>query len=70
MAGRHVTDDIRLVECRACDGSGHELHWFPQPDDPYYMRETCLTCPDCDGQGRFEVEVEPIEEFELFEARP
>jgi hypothetical protein len=32
--------------------------------DPYYMSRTNEPCEHCDGKGKVEVEVEPVEEDE------
>ena len=53
---------LSLVPCDECDGMGE---WDegpintggPAPVDPIYRQ---VTCPQCDGTGRVEQEVEPI----------
>ena len=66
---RSCAEDLRVVPCETCGTEGriirqalyHSSAHVGAPDEIDYGE-----CPDCDGTGGALVEVEPIEEDDLF----
>jgi DnaJ-class molecular chaperone len=59
-----VSDNLRAVECEACEGSGrHEMRFFfsNDPEDLWDIGP----CPACNGTGEEWIEVAPIEMEDL-----
>lgn len=51
----------KIIDCATCGGSGQQALGHPNDPSP---RE--IICPDCDGTGEDEVELEDIDEEDLF----
>ena len=47
-------NDVRIVTCEDCKGSGEEIIGLPYED------EEAIACRACGGSGRVEAEVQPV----------
>lgn len=62
-------DDVRLVPCEACDGEGRDIRtgWVYEPGCGHAHKGEVDRgpCPECNGAGAVEIQVEQIEMTDL-----